>query len=191
MNEKRFTNIMLVVVMMTLATTVGCSVSNQQAAGQESTPKPVSELSPTELKYRLREEFDDEIHYCGPPVVVSSIDPSKRFEQFSVIAQKTEEFQTILRHNSLTVTGPWSDQDKQTVIQEHNTLSAIRLEPVGKKYEFHLLVPNIDTSGFTEEPTEQTSPQLPKNMLSIEGFIDQNGIISVSKKEPIFHTCPR
>ena len=149
-------------------------------------------LSPTELKYRLRKHFRDKISFCGPSVGVMSIDPGQRFPEFPAIMRNTEEFQTILRHKNLTRTGPWSDQDKQLVIQEHRLLSAISLEPVGGKYQFRLRVPKSETEELTlEGAAAPMTPQLPANALVIEGFIDPTAVINIWKKEPIFHTCPR
>ena len=149
-------------------------------------------LSPTALKYRLREHFNDQISFCGPHVGVMHVDRSKRYRQFTYIMTNLEEFHAILEHNNLPYTGPWSDQDKQLVIREHNILSAIRLDGVGEKFDFHLRVPESKTSGLTiEEPIEPVGPHILTNAFIIEGSIDQNGVINISKTEPIYHVCPQ
>lgn len=151
-------------------------------------------LSPTALKYRIREQFNDQISVCGPHVGVMHVDRSKRYRQFTDIMTNLEEFHAILEDNNLPYTGPWSDEHKQLVIREHNILSAIRLvrlDEVGEKFEFHLRVPKNETSGLTiEEPIEPVGPHIPTNAFIIEGSIDQNGVINVSKTEPIYHRCP-
>ncbi len=149
-------------------------------------------LSPTALKYRLREHFNDQISFCGPPVGVMHVDRSKRYRQFTDIMAKLEEFHAILGHNNLPYTGPWSDLHKQLVIREHNILSAIRLDGVGEKFDFHLRVPKSETSGLTiKEPIEPVGPHIPTNAFTIEGSIDQNGVINISKTEPLYHMCPQ
>ena len=103
-----------------------------------------------------------------------------------------EEFHAILEHNNLPYTGPWSDLHKQLVIREHNILSTIRLDGVGEKFDFHLRVPESETSGLTiEESIEPVGPHIPTNAFIIEGSIDQNGVINISKTEPIYHVCPK
>lgn len=174
---------MRVVVLVSLASMVGYFFPTQLVP-------PSAPLSPTELKYRLREKFNDNILFCGPPVGIMSVDPGKRFREFAAIRNNAEAFEAILHHNNLPRTGPWSDRDKQLVIREHNVLSAIKLDPVGGKYRFGLWVPKGATDGFNvEEPKD--GPRLPENAYKVEGSIDQNGVIDISKKEPIFHTCPK
>lgn len=173
-------------------TNLSCQVKKEEDMRVElhqTTPQ----LSPTELKYRLRKKFNNRIAFCGPSVVVISLDPSERFKQFPVIMKNTEEFQVILRQKNLTNAGHWSNQDKQIVIHEHNILSAISLEPIGGgKYKFRLRILQSKAGGFTkEEPVAQMSPQLPTNAFAIEGYIDQHGVIDITKQKPIFHQCPR
>ncbi len=176
-----------------------CSCGNPLVAPAEKTGTDLakrvarpSPLSPTELKYRLREQFHDKILFCGPSVEVMSVDPAKRFQQFTLLRRNTEEFQAIVRHTHLAGTGPWSAEDKQTVIREHRILSAIRLDPVGQSYNFSLRVPLSEANGLTTEgPSEPSRPHLPPNAFLIEGSIDQSGVIDIVRKEPIFHTCPK
>jgi hypothetical protein len=151
------------------------------------------QLSPTELKYRLREKFNDQIAYCGPSVGVINIDPNERFKEFQLIMKNIEEFQVILQQKNLTNDGHWSNQSKQIVIHEHNILSAISLEPVEEgQYKFRLRILQSKTSEFTKEKSiDKMSPQLSTNALAIEGYIDQYGLIDITKQEPISHQCPR
>ena len=151
------------------------------------------QLSPTELKYRLRKKFNDQIAFCSPSVGVINTDPNKRFELFPVIIKNTEEFQVILRQKNLPNNGPWSNRSKQIVIHEHTILSAISLEPIeGGKYKFRLRIYQSKGTEFTkEEPVEQIRPQLPTNAFTIEGYIDQYGLIDITKQKPVFHQCPR
>ena len=167
------------------------SIVPTQSTMEEPETSPISSLTPTELKYRLRAEFDDKIFLCGPPVVAASSDSSSLDEQFTMIRQDEEVFRTILQHNDLSLSGPWSDQEKIIVIREHNILSAVTLQPSGDEYRFSLWVPNDGTIELTQEPVEDTEPQMPKNVISIEGFIDQTGVISIIAKEPFFYECPK
>ncbi len=176
-----------------------CSCGNLPAAPEVNTGADLhneiaqlSPLSPAELKYRLREKFHDKVLFCGPPIEVMSVDPAKRFQQFPLVRRNTEEFQAIVRHTHLAGTGPWSAEDKQTVIREHRILSAIRLDPVGQSYNFSLRVSLSEANGLTTEgPSEPSRPHLPPNAFLIEGSIDQSGVIDIVRKEPIFHTCPK
>ena len=151
-----------------------------------------SKFSPTDLKYRLRDEFSDNILFCGPSVGVMSVNPAERFKQFPEIVRNKEEFQAILRHKNMPAAGPWSEREKQVVLKEHTILSAITLEPMKEKYTFRLRVPKKETDNFTtEESIVPGRPRLPTNAFLIEGSIDQKGIISISTKESIVHRCPR
>ncbi len=151
----------------------------------------LSSLSPTELKYRLREHFNENILFCGPHVGVMRVHPDERFKKFSLIRRNTEEFHAILRHQNLTDTPDWADQDMMSVLREHYVLSAIQLEPAGEKYKFRLRLPKTEANGPTSQDIDG-EPHLPTNAFFIVGFIDhKKGVIIISSKEPIIHTCPK
>jgi len=129
-----------------------------------------SKFSPTDLKYRLRDEFNDKILFCGPSVGVMSVNPAERFKQFPEIVRNKEEFQAILRHKNMPAAGPWSERDKQIVVREHRILSAITLEPVGERHTFRLRIPKRETTILTtEESIVPGRPRLPTNTFLIEG----------------------
>ncbi len=159
---------------------------------QSLPPRPhLSPLPPTALKYRLRDYVQDALLYCGPHVGIMSVDPTKRYPQFPQIVENAEEFLLIAQHTGIPETGPWSEQHKQTVMKERRMLSAIRLEPGGNHYKFRVRVlPEEGGVSATQALSDPGRPHLPMNALEIEGTIDLTGLIRVSGKTPIFHTCP-
>lgn len=125
----------------------------------------------TELKYTLIKNFDDKILVCGPPVESSDY-KEQLLKKFDDIA-KSEEFNFILNHKDLADTGNWSNDEKLIIINEHERLSAIRLEPFGDKYKFNLI------SKITKG-----------EVFSYEGLITKDGKIEITKKQEYLEGCP-
>ena len=176
MNQKEFVNILLAAAIMIVivAGAVGCFVP-YQGAGGSPTPPLTSQLSPTELKYRLLDGFG-EIFYCDPDFypVARRDERELAVERFPDIQKDADRLQTILRRNNLEEIAAFSDEQKLLIYREHKKLNAISLEPAAAGYKFNLRVAEKDKLSGSE----------------IEGFISESGSITVSKKEPTSITCP-
>jgi hypothetical protein len=94
-------------------------------------------------------------------------------QRFADIEQNAEFFQTILEHNGLASLVSFSKSQKLVVYNESKKLGSILLEPSSNKYQFKLLTGSGKANGFV-----------------IEGEVDQNGNVTVSKRQSTFLTCP-
>jgi hypothetical protein len=135
---------------------------------------PGQTLSPTELKYRLIDRFGT-IFYCDPDAypVARELDAQEIERRVSEIEQNTEEFQVILRHTGLQGTSSLTQDQKLLIYNEHKKLNTIRLEQTGEQYTFSLRTPEGEGDGF-----------------AIEGLISREGVVTITKNEPILNTCP-
>jgi hypothetical protein len=129
-------------------------------------------LTPTQLKYRLVDQFGT-VFYCDPDLypVARLIGEQEFAQRFAEIEKNDEEFQAILKRKALPST--LSPEQKRIVYTESKMLSAITLESSGDQFRFSLRVVDAQRSGF-----------------AIEGLIDQNGSISVTKRAPTGTSCP-
>lgn len=154
------------------AVTPGPSPTEPPATPIPSLP---SALSPTELKYRLLDEYPD-FFYCDPdyyPVARADEDVVAR-ERFPQLQANPEEFQAILAHNGLGGLTAFSDEQKLLVYREHKKLAAIPFELAGDVYRFQLRTANANQlEGFY-----------------ITGTIDGQGKIDVQERAPGFVDCP-
>jgi hypothetical protein len=131
-------------------------------------------LGPTELKYRVLEQFPD-LFFCDPDYypVARDDELALALQRFPEIQSNTEEFEAILGHNNLGGQSSFSDEEKLLIYREHKKLGAIQFELDGDAYHFMLL------SAKTEGEGEQ-----------ISGRIDSQGMISAVERTPAFATCP-
>jgi hypothetical protein len=143
---------------------------------EPATPIPTlpSGASPTELKYKVLDEFP-KMFFCDPdyyPVArADEIDLAR--QKFPELQANQEEFQAILKHNGLNGVTTFSDDQKLLVYREHKKLAAIHFELSGNGYQFQLQTAESDIEGF-----------------SIQGVIDGGGAITVQKRDASFVTCP-
>ena len=148
-------------------------------AGQTtSISKVLPAVSPTELKYRLLENFTN-FFYCDPdiyPVEMPGAEEKHALEQFPDIQKNSEEFQAILRHTDLESITDFSAKRKLLIYREHKKLNAMSLEPSGEAYKFRLSISESDApwTGF----------------FNIEGIIDNSGTITILVKEERTGGCP-
>ena len=135
---------------------------------------PSSTLSPTELKYRVLEQFP-EFFFCDPDYYPIAREDEMVLAQqrFSELQANQEEFQTILNHNGLGGQTVFTDEQKLLIYREHKKLAAIHFELVGDKYQFQILTGMEGQQGFV-----------------IKGTIDGNGSIEILQQDPSFPTCP-
>ncbi len=135
---------------------------------------PSSTLSPTELKYKVLDQFPD-FFFCDPDFYPIARDDEMSLAQgrFSELQVNQEEFQAILNHNGLSGSTTFTDDQKLLIYREHKKLNAVYFQLVGDKYQFQIQ---------TGSESQQGS--------AITGTIDANGSIEIQKKESSFPTCP-
>ncbi len=135
---------------------------------------PSSALSPTELKYRVLEQFPD-FFFCDPDYYPIAREDEMLLAQqrFPELQANQEEFQAILNHNGLGGQTSFTDVQKLLIYREHKKLAAIFFELVSDKYQFQIQTGMEGQEGFI-----------------ITGTIDGNGSIDIVKRDPGFPTCP-
>lgn len=139
-----------------------------------SIPPLPSGLSPTELKYRVLEEFPD-FFFCDPDFypVARGDEAELALERFPAVQANAEEFQAILNHNSLSGQTEFTDAQKLLIYREHKKLAAIFFEVVGDEYQFQVRTMSQDQLGHT-----------------VKGLIDGQGKITVLERVGGIVDCP-
>lgn len=165
-----------------VSTVIAETVGPPPTEGPAPTPEPPtpiptlpsSTLSPTELKYRVLEQFPD-FFFCDPDYYPIAREDEMVLAQqrFPELQANQEEFQTILNHNGLGGQTAFTDEQKLLIYREHKKLAAIFFELVGDKYQFQIQTGMEGQQGFV-----------------IKGTIDGNGSIEILQQDPSFPTCP-
>ena len=137
-------------------------------------PLPSSRLSPTELKYKVLDQFPN-FFFCDPDFypVARDDEMSLALARFSEIQAIPEEFQAILNHNGLSGVATFTDDQKLQIYRDYKKLNAVYFELVGDKYQFQIQTRSEGGQGAI-----------------ITGTINGNGSIAIQKQEPSFPTCP-
>lgn len=135
---------------------------------------PVSDLSPTELKYRVLDQFPD-FFFCDPDYYPIAREDEMVLAQrrFAELQANQEEFQAVLNRNGLSGTTVFSDEQKLLIYREHKKLGAIFFEVAGDRYQFQI----------------QTGAEGQQGSF-ITGTIDAGGAIKVQKQDASFPSCP-
>jgi len=135
---------------------------------------PTSSLSPTELKYRVLEQFPD-FFFCDPDFypIAREDEMTLALARFPELQASQEEFQAILSHTGLSETTAFTDDQKLLIYREHKKLNAIFFELVGDRYQFQI----------------QTGLEGQQGSF-LTGTIEADGSIDIQKQEPGFPTCP-
>ena len=135
---------------------------------------PSSTLTPTELKYRVLERFPD-FFFCDPDLYPVARDNEMVLakERFAEIQANQEEFETILRHTSLSGTTVFTDVQKLLIYREHKKLNAVFFQTTEDKYQFQIQ---------TGQEGQQGSV--------ITGTIDASGTVEIQNEESSFPSCP-
>jgi Hint domain-containing protein len=141
------------------------------------TPLPTlssASLSPTELKYKILDQFPD-FFFCDPDYYpVARADEGDAAQQrFPEIQADQEMFQTILSHNGLSGLASFTSEQMQLIYGDYKKLSAVYFELAGDSYQFQIRTGSDGKKGF-----------------AIKGTIDGKGSIDVQDKQPAFLTCP-
>jgi hypothetical protein len=135
---------------------------------------PTSSLSPTELKYKVLDQYPN-FFFCDPDFYPVARDNELALakERFASLQANQEEFEAILARTNISGTPVFTDQQKLTIYREHKKLSAISFQLVDDVYQFQIQ---------TGEEGRQGS--------FISGTIDGSGAIEVQKQEASFPSCP-
>jgi hypothetical protein len=143
---------------------------------EPSTPIPTlpSSASPTELKYKVLEQFPD-LFYCDPDFypVARADELVLALERFPELEANTEEIQAILAHKGLSGLATFSDEQKLLIYREHKRLAAIHFELTGDEYQFQLQVAKTEGEGSL-----------------VTGTITGNGKITILERQQSIATCP-
>ena len=171
-----------IVITAEVSTVIAETVGLPPTEGPSPTPVPAtpiptlpsSALSPTELKYKILDQFPD-FFFCDPdfyPIAVAEEADLAR-QRFPELQANQEEFQAILSHNGLSGSTTFTDDQKLLIYREHKKLSAIYFQLVGDKYQFQIQTGSEGQQGSV-----------------ITGTIDGNGSIKIEKQEQGFPSCP-
>jgi hypothetical protein len=135
---------------------------------------PSSSLSPTELKYRVLDQFPD-FFFCDPDFypIAREDEMALAQQRFPELQANQEEFQAILSHNNLSGTTNFTDDQKLLLYRDHKKLNAVAFEVSGDQYQFQI----------------QTGIEGQQGSF-ITGTIDANGGIEVQRQESSFPSCP-
>lgn len=137
-------------------------------------PTLAAALPPTELKYRLLDQYPD-FFFCDPdsyPIArLDELDLAR--QRFPQLQANAEEFQAILKHNALSGLTSFTDDEKLLIYRDHKKLAAILFELAGNGYQFQLRTADQTRQGY-----------------SIKGLIDGRGQSTVQQKSPTVATCP-
>lgn len=135
---------------------------------------PSSSLSPTELKYRVLDQFPD-FFFCDPDYypVARSDEMELALQRLPELQANREEFDVILARNGLSGNSTFTDDQKLLIYREHKKLNAIFFQVADDQYQFQI----------------QTGTEGQQGSL-ISGTIEGNGTIDIQKQEPGFPTCP-
>ena len=137
-------------------------------------PTLASGASPTELKYRVLEEFPN-FFFCDPDFypVAREDEMVLAQQRFPELQADPEEFRAILGHNGLSGLSTFTDEQKLLIYREYKKLNAIHFELVEDRYQFQIQ---------TGQEGQQGSV--------ITGTIDGSGFLDVLQREQAVPTCP-
>ncbi|HLO33266.1 MAG TPA: Hint domain-containing protein [Anaerolineales bacterium] len=137
-------------------------------------PLPSAALSPTELKYKVLEQFPD-FFFCDPDFYPIARDDEMSLAQqrFPELQADQEEFQAILNHNGLSGVTTFTADQKLLIYRDYKKLNAIYFQLARDKYQFQIQTGSEGGQGS-----------------SVTGTIDGEGSIKVQSKTASFPTCP-
>lgn len=135
---------------------------------------PSSNFSPTELKYKVLDQFPD-FFFCDPDFYPIAREDEMILAQqrFPELQANQEEFRAILGHNNISGNASFTDEQKLLIYREHKKLNALFFEVVGDTYRFQI----------------QTGSEGQQGSL-ITGTIDGRGSIELQNEESSFPSCP-
>ena len=137
-------------------------------------PTLAGDLSVTELKYKVLDQFPD-FFFCDPDYypIAREDEMALALQAFPELQANEDEFRAILSRVSLSGQTPLTDEQKLQIYREHKKLNAILFQPVDGKYQFQI------QTGLEGQPGTV-----------ITGTIDGSGAIDILQREEGFPTCP-
>lgn len=135
---------------------------------------PAAELGPTELKYRVLEEFPD-FFFCDPDYypIARADEADLALQRFPELQANAEEFNAILAHLGLAGAAGFTDEQKLLIYQQHKKLAAIVFETAGDAYTFQIQVAESEGAGEL-----------------VTGRIDRQGSLSILDRVETIVACP-
>ncbi|MDQ3007627.1 MAG: Hint domain-containing protein [Chloroflexota bacterium] len=135
---------------------------------------PSSSISPTELKYKVLDQFPD-FFFCDPDYypIAREDEMVLARQRFPELQANQEEFEVILSRNGLSGLTTFTDDQKLVIYREHKKLNAIYFEMIGDTYQFQIQTGSEGQQGSF-----------------ITGSIDGNGSIEVQQRDSSFPNCP-
>lgn len=147
--------------------------------GSPSTLTPSPTVSPAaysapELKYRLIARYGEPF-FCDPdfyPIGRPGQEEKNAAEQFQAMRGDAAEFAAIVARLSLPSKADYTDAEKLAIYREHKKLTlAVALTASGGRYDYVLRLGEGQGS-------------------RIQGTITPSGVITETRREPSFNTCP-
>lgn len=131
-------------------------------------------FGPTELKYRLLDQFPN-FFFCDPDYYPVARDDELVLarQRFPELQANTEEFQAILSHAGLGTLTQFNDEQMLLVYREHKKLAALSFELTSAGYHFQIQIAEAEGQGEL-----------------VSGVIDGEGTVTIQQTEPSFATCP-
>jgi hypothetical protein len=167
-----------VVITAVMSTVIAETPGSSPTEGPSPTPVPTTpipslpaaSLSPTELKYKVLEQFPD-FFFCDPDFypIAREDEMTLALQRFPELQANQEEFQAILNHNRLSGLTDFTNDQQLTMYRQHKKLNAISFEAVGDRYQFQIQTGLEGQQGTT-----------------IKGTIDGSGSIDVQERNPSF-----
>lgn len=171
-----------VVITAEVSTVLPATLGPPPTEGPSPTPVPAtpiptlpsSSLSPTELKYRVLDQFPD-FFFCDPDYypVARADEMELARARFPELQANQEEFEVILDRNGLSGNTTFTDDQQLLIYREHKKLNAIFFQVADDQYQFQI----------------QTGIEGQQGSL-ITGTIDGNGSIETQSQQQSFPTCP-
>ncbi len=182
--------LLLTVTILTTLLTTACSSQGAANPTATDTPQsaqptqpPVSQLTPTQLKYLLLDKYanSQNLLYCDPDLFPISVSPEGEQQRASAkllqLQNNKEEYQAILQRNNLAATAELTGDQMLLVYRDSKKLDNITLEAASGKYNFTIKV------GKAPNVTEGDGTQ-------IAGSIDQSGAITGETRQDVQVQCP-
>jgi hypothetical protein len=142
------------------------------------TPTPIPTLpgglGPTELKYRVLDQFPH-FFFCDPDYypIQQGDELELARQRFPELQANAEIFNTILAHNSLFGLTTFTDEQKLLIYREYKKLAAIPFELTNSGYQFQIQVAESEGQGEF-----------------VIGLIDGQGVITVQETTAGIAACP-
>jgi Hint domain len=143
------------------------------ACKSQTTPSTLPTYNQYQLEYRLFGQYD--VFWCDPdfyPVANPVSEQAKAIATFPTIQANQQEFSAILDYLLLEVKTSYSDDEKLLIYRQYKKLTyAVQISTSAGGYDF--ILRTGQNQGWR-----------------YEGFIDQDGTITVETKATSFNTCP-